>query len=410
MIKRIRKEISYFRSFSRNMRYLLTANLIYAFVLPVVEIFVGAYIIGESQDNTLFVKYQLAVYTGIPLTFLINGYLLRRIRIVQLYSLGLLLSGVSMAVMMSLPDMALSGVLFAGLIMGCSYGFFWANRDYMSLDATDDNNRNYYFGLDTLFYTLTFVLVPALVGYFITFGVDSSLFRRKQAYIIVTIIVFILTIIATLIIKRTSFKNPRLVKFIYFKFDILWRKMLVLAVSKGIMQGSILIFPTMLILSFFKTEQSLGLLTSLGGLVAAIILYLIGRYAKPEHRFIIYSISIVIFVFGIFFHSILFSTTGVIIYQILTYMSRPLHDVSYFPTEFKIIDLVSVKESRNEFSYILNHEFALYFGRILGCAIFLGIALIFNVEIALRFGLLIVGLIMFFSLFLMKNLCAIKSN
>ena len=72
----------------------------------------------NSQDVKLVVIYQLAVYTGIPFTFLINGFLLQRINIKRLYSAGMLLSGISMAVMMSLGHLSLTGVCVAGLADG----------------------------------------------------------------------------------------------------------------------------------------------------------------------------------------------------------------------------------------------------------------------------------------------------
>jgi YQGE family putative transporter len=46
-------------------------------------------------------KDPMAVYLGIPLCFVLNGYLLRIIKVTHLYSLGVLLSGISMALMMS---------------------------------------------------------------------------------------------------------------------------------------------------------------------------------------------------------------------------------------------------------------------------------------------------------------------
>lgn len=390
------------------MRYLLGANLIYALVLPVIEIFVGAYIIGQTGDPTLFVKYQLAVYTGIPLVFVLNGFLLRRIRIARLYALGVLLSGVSMTVMMGLEELSMAGILPAGLIMGGSYGFFWANRDYMSLDVTNDQSRNYYFGLDTLFYTLTFIVVPATVGYLITLGDTHGYYSRREAFVMITAAVFVLTLLATWIITRVEFRNPDSSRFLYLRFDAMWWKMAAFAGCKGIMQGAIMIFPTMLILSFLKTEASLGALTSIGGMVSAVILYLIGRYARPQHRMAIYLVSIVLFSAGILVHSVAFSISGVVVYQILTYMARPLHDVSYFPVEFKIIDRVVAKEQRSEFTYILHHEFALYLGRIAGCLLFLAFVWLFSVETALRYGLLLTGAIMMGSLWLMSYLNGVE--
>jgi YQGE family putative transporter len=121
----------------------------------------------NSQEARLVVIFQLALYTGIPVTFAINGYLLRKIRIAWLYSFGMLLSGISMTAMMMLDELDITGIGLAGLIMGISYGFFWANRDFLALETTNDQNRNYYYGLETFFYTITAVIVPYMVGVFI---------------------------------------------------------------------------------------------------------------------------------------------------------------------------------------------------------------------------------------------------
>ena len=91
---------------------------------------------------------------------MINGFLLQHINIKRLYSAGMLLSGVSMAVMMSLGKLGMTGVGVAGLMMGMSFGLFWANRDFLALSTTNDSNRNYYYGVETFFYTNTYVIVP----------------------------------------------------------------------------------------------------------------------------------------------------------------------------------------------------------------------------------------------------------
>ena len=72
-------EYNFFLSMPRDMRILLITNIIYAFVLPVIDLFVGAYIMRSSDDPMLVAIYQLSVYTGIPLTFLVNGFLLKKI-------------------------------------------------------------------------------------------------------------------------------------------------------------------------------------------------------------------------------------------------------------------------------------------------------------------------------------------
>jgi YQGE family putative transporter len=61
--------------------------------------------------------YQLAIYTSIPITFFINGFT-EYGQHQKLFSLGMLLSGVSMVYMMSLDRISYSG-LISGLIMEC---------------------------------------------------------------------------------------------------------------------------------------------------------------------------------------------------------------------------------------------------------------------------------------------------
>src|SRR5277367_926853 len=154
-LKKPNQEYAFFLQLPRPTRVLLITNLIYAFVIPVIEIFVGAYIMRSSNDPKIVALYQLTVYTGIPITFLLTGYLLRWIKISKLYSFGMLLSGLSMLVMMSLQHLSATGVGVAGILMGCSFGFFWANRDFLALNTTNNSNRNYYYCLETFFYTIT---------------------------------------------------------------------------------------------------------------------------------------------------------------------------------------------------------------------------------------------------------------
>ena len=413
---KITAEINHFKSFPRNMRYLLFANLLYAFVLPVIELFVGSYIVSppdptivmsaiEKQSKiNLYLYYQFALYLGIPICFIINGFLLRKIKVTYLYSLGLLLSGISMTFMMSLTSLNNLGVIVAGLIMGASYGFFWANRDFMSLDVTNNENRNYYFSIDTIFYTITWIIVPAVVGYIITFGPENNFYTSKSGYIGVTIAVFAITILASLIINRETYNNPKNENFIFLSNNRLWNKMILFSITKGVMQGAIMIFPILLILSIIGGVNMLGVIVSGGQIISAVMLYFMGRYAKPKHRVIIYIISIAFFSIAIFVHGTLYSVLGVIVYNILQYMAKPLHDVSYFPTEFRVIDIVSKRENKNEFSYIIKHEFTLFIGRISAILIVLFLAYKVNADFALRFGLFFIAAIMILSIFLGKNI------
>lgn len=406
MLKKVRREYEFFRSHPRGMRILLLTNLLYALVLPVIELFIGAYIMRNSAQVSLVVVFQLALYTGIPLTFLINGYLLNRIAIARLYSFGMLLSGVSMAAMMMLEELSASGIFAAGLIMGLSYGFFWANRDFLALETTDDDNRNYYYGLETFFYTITFILVPFSAGVFIAAAERLDWFggQVNMAYYLLTALVFILTALASVLVHRGNFSNPRKAPFVFFRFDKLWNKMLKLAALKGIAQGYIVTAPVMLIMKLVGEEGELGIIQSVGAFLSAILLYLLGRVAKPRHRMAIFTAGLSLFALGALFNAGLYSSLGVILFVLCLIFARPLLDVAYFPIQLKVIDIVAARERRNQFAYIFNHELGLYAGRLFGCGLFILLAYFASEELALRYALAVIAFIQLLSVFVAKSI------
>jgi len=411
-MKTFLREYRHFLSYPRNMRILLITNLFYAMVLPVIDIFVASYVMRNSRDVKMVVIYQLAVYTGIPFTFFINGFLLQHIKIKRLYSAGMLLSGASMAVMMSLGRLSITGVGVAGLLMGMSFGLFWANRDFLALSTTNDANRNYYYGVETFFYTNTYVIVPAIIGWFIEgtgvrgwFGGD-----RNTAYQIVTAVVFITTIISSIIIHLGQFENPPKSGFVYFRFHWLWNRMQLLAVLKGLAQGYIVTAPAMLIMRLVGQEGALGTIQAAGGILSALLLYIIGRTTKPAHRIIIFTVGLTLFALGGLANAILFNAAGVILFMVCLLLARPLHDIAYFPIQMQVIDTVSAIENRNKFAYICNQEFGFYLGRFSGCGLFILLANKVSDTFALRYALLIIGVVQLLSVFVAKTIlkgCAV---
>jgi MFS transporter, YQGE family, putative transporter len=408
LLKKPNEEYGVFLLLPRPTRVLLATNMIYAFVLPVIEIFVGAYIMRSSNDPAIVAVYQLTVYTGIPLTFLVNGYLLNRVKISHLYSFGMLLSGLSMLVMMSLQNLSVVGVGVAGLLMGCSFGFFWANRDFLALNTTNDLSRNYYYGLETFFYTITYIIVPLVVGGFLANTDSQGWFggNINTAYQIVTGVVFLLTILSSIVIHKEHFKKPVLKKFLFFNFHSLWKKMLVLAGLKGLAQGYLVTAPAILIMRLVGNEGSLGLVQGISGIATAVLLYLLGRTTKPSDRIYIFVAGLSIFLIGTVTNGILFSAAGVIVFVLCKVLFAPLHDIAYFPTQMRVIDIVSKIEKRNEFAYIFNHEFGLYVGRFIGLGLFICLATYVSESFALKYALIIIAVLQLASIPMAKHIIA----
>jgi YQGE family putative transporter len=402
MLSKLRTELAFFGKQPHNFRTLILTNMVYALVGPVIDIFVSAYIMRSSNDPTKVVIYQLTIYTGIPLTFLLNGFLLRHFSIRKLFSAGMLLSGVSMLAMMSLKTLSNAGIGAAGLIMGMSFGFYWANRDTLVLDVTDDGNRNYYYGLETFLYTIIAVIMPFAIGWFI--HAQNSEAHVHKAYLEIVGIAFCITILASLICLRGRFENPPARRFVYLKFHPLWYRLLLLALLKGLGQGFLVTAPSMLIMTLLGDEGSLGHAQTIGALFAAIAMYVLGRLTSPDDRIRIFAAGLLLFLLAALSNAILFNAAGVILFMLFLLLAKPLLDLAYFPIQFRVIDIVKRIERRSEFSYILNHEAGLYVGRFGGALAFLLLAYGFSTTIALRYAILLIAAIQLLSLFVASNI------
>ncbi len=393
------------------MRVLLTANMIFALVMPVIDVFVAAYVMRNSHAVKLVMTYQLAIYTGIPCAFLLNGFLLRRAGMKPLYASGMLLIGLSMLAMMSSGVLTPLGVGAFGGFLGAAYGLFAANRVSLALASTNDANRNYYYGLEMFFYTAMSVLVPLGVGWLIEGAPAYGWFggERNGAYRAVAAGVCGLSVLAVMVLQRGRFQRPRAGRFLYWHYHPLWYRMLCLAGLKGVAQGYIVTAPAMLIMLLVGQEGTLGTVQAAGGLLSAFALYVVGRVAMPSHRLHVFGAGLGLFVLGGIVNAFLFNTTGVLVLVACLLLSKPLLDVAYFPIQFRVMEAVAAVEGRDVYAYIFHHECAEYAGRVVGCGLFLLLAICVSDTAALKYALPAIGALQMVSLVVAGPLLKVSS-
>jgi YQGE family putative transporter len=399
-MNRILRELSVFRRCSRSMQILLVSNMIYALVLPVIEIFVAAYVMRNSHAVGEVVTYQLALYAATPAAFFLNGILLSRVGAKHLYAAGMVLSGGAMMMLMQSGVLTTFGIATSGLAMGFATGLFWANRGFLALATTNDENRNYYYGVELFSSTLTAVLVPALVGWFIVgaarYGWSGG--TANRAYRSIAAAVLGLTVLSALLLERGAFRNPAQAQFIYLRFHPLWRRMIELAVLKGLAQGYMVTAPAMLIMLLVGQEGTLGLTQAIGGVLSACVLYIVGRAAAPRHRRAVFATGLLLFFFGSLGSSLLFNAVGALTFVGCLVLAKPLLDLAYNPIEFEVVETIAAIEQRSEYAYLFNHEFGLFVGRSFGGILFLAILRWGSGVAALRYALPIIALVQLLSI------------
>jgi YQGE family putative transporter len=154
----------------------------------------------------------------------------------------------------------------------------------------------------------------------------------------------------------------------------------------------------MLVLSLAGSEATLGLVQTAGGLLAALLLYGLGRLAAPRHRIAVFAAGLALFAIGAAFNAALFNAAGALLFVVSLLLAKPLLDLAYFPIQLSVIDTLSTLEQRPRFAYILSHEFGQYLGRVLGCGLFLVLARLISAVFALRFAMLAVALLQLLSI------------
>ncbi len=396
----LRSEYVIFRNCPRSMQVLLVANMIYGIVLPIIDIFTSAYVMRNTRDVMHVICFPIGLYIGTPISFALNGILLRRVGVKFMYSGGMMLSGIALLFLMRIVVLTPSAILVAGIVMGIANGFFWANRQFLVLTTTTDDKRNYYYGVELFFVTVASVIVPFLVGTFISgtthYGWMGGVPNR--AYLVVATLALLLSVLASYLIIRGNFTTPRIGRFFYLKFSPVWWRMLLLANFKGLAQGYILAMPAIMVMLFVGQEGTLGVIESVGGMLTAVILYLIGRLTTPAHRGTVFAAGLTLFAVGSLLNSFLFDVAGVLGFQMCLVVSKPMLDLAYWPIELKTVDHESKRAGRDRYAYLMSHEFGLLHGRMIGCGLMLGLALWFSGAIALRFAMPLIALVQVLSI------------
>src|SRR3546814_19346481 len=94
---------------------------------------------------------------------------------------------------------------------------------------------------------------------------------------------------------RISYWSSDLCSSDLVKFHPYWNKMLLLAALKGLTQGFLVTAPAMLIMRLLGQEGALGTAQSIGAIVAAVMMYVIGTFPGPRHRLAIFAVGLICF-------------------------------------------------------------------------------------------------------------------
>lgn len=389
----IASEITHFKErLNQSTQKLFVSNIFQITAESITNVFIAAFIWRFTESFYAVALYQIGFYVALATGFWINGALLRKFYLKNIFLFSTIITGASSLIVLFFSE-SKSVLLFflIGLINAFGYGLYWPNRNYLELKEIKDSSRNYYFSLINSVGWTTRALVPFISGWFIVLGSSSGLYEIETAYWALFIFSFILMIKAGLVIYRSKHVSPRPLFITRFNLQRFFNRRFFLNTSHGVVDGVSFIF-AIIILIHLGDEGVLGTLTAIASLLGSFVLYLYGKFSKETARIKVSLISNILFILcavGLIF---LPSPLNFIIYILIGSIFTSLYYIGAEPIILAESEL-EISDETEEYSIIFDNEFFLNLGRVVGILIFVFLVYQYSQSFTLKFGPLFVGLL-----------------
>jgi YQGE family putative transporter len=344
----------------------------------------------------LVALYNLGIFLGVPLAFLLNGQLIRRFKLTTIYILATVFQGLVPIPLIFYSFTGSFQILLLGVVFGLTAGFYWANRNFFTLVFTKSKERIYFSGLENGISQITNVFIPFLIGWFIVLGERVNLYSADFAYKLLFGLGIVILYVSGRAIKGEIIAKELKVDFIRLKLDKHWWSVRALTLGKGVSEGGLLFIPTLMILTIVGDEGALGAFKSASALIAAIAAYYVSKKAKVGDRVNILKIGLFIEFIAALTFVIFYSATGVALYFVLYALSTPFVWISISPIILDALDKVSEKRKFINYNYFFDIELFTNSGRVMGALVFLLLIQFAPVQTTLRFTPLILIILRFF--------------
>lgn len=383
--KVINNELDHFHRLTHQAQELITSITLYNIVDPFLVLFTNAFLWRESQSPSLIAMYNLFYYIGLPIAFYLNGLLLKKYKPNHLYFFGNILQGTIISLLIFFSASSFVAIMLFGFMFGIGAGFFWANRNLLTLRITESDNRIYFAGLESLSGTLLSIIVPILIGGFIVLGSFLHLYSIHQGYAILSVISLGVLIFVGAFLRDMKLSIAPITNIFLLKTSPLWTMFRSLTFTYGFLSGVGFLTP-IIILKFIGNEDKLGTVQSFAAIVSTVIVYAVAKKASQKHRMMILVSGVLLNFVGSLIFGILYSAIGTLILVTFFALASPFDWVAYSSLSNDTIDREEKIHTQHHFSYVFDQELVLNIGRIVGIGCFFLFINYFPENVVLRFS------------------------
>lgn len=405
LLSRLAIEKYHFDQMGSIIKHLLTSYSLYLISYPILGVFINAYFWRQTNDITLIAAYNIGFFLALPFGFYLNGIALQRIHILRLYWLGMVLQGVAAFLVIFFPSISFDHVLFYGLIYGVGSGFFWGNKNYITLKLTKGRNRLYYNNFESVLEIGSNIAMPLIMGWFIVLGQHFGIYSIDTAYKILMLIAIALMTYGGYILQSADIYSED-IDYITVKHPSTnWRINRLINLIYQSLSGINFIIPNILVLMFVGDEGVLGTVESITALITAILLYFVGRKSNHKHLLWIVGIANAVFILGMIIYNFTYGYIGALVYTVSVALTGALAFNPIYTVTMEIMDQEKKSlKSSNQYAYVFDNELFFNLGRIGGMLLFFVVAKYLSQNIALRYVPLSIGILQFTILPLLRKL------
>lgn len=370
LVKFLKSEIAYFKKLNFQGHRLIISFSVSGLTDPIVFTFVNAFLYRNTESIELVAFFNLFLFLGLPPAFYLNGLLLRKYSAGRLYFFGCLAQGGLIFLLLTFASPSYQSVSLFGFLYGIALGFYWANRNFLTLRITDASNRIYFNSLESLAGTAIRIMVPILVGWFLVLGEHFGLYSISTAYQLLAVVTLVILISGGFLLKDLHFESVPSLRVLLPKPSPQWQKFRLFMFLTGFGGSAWFFIPVVIVLTLVGNEGALGTIESAAAVLSAFMVYYVSRKAETKDRLTLFIIWSTLILLGGFIFGIMFSVLGTILLFAFNALADPFGYVSTTSFAFDTIDREKEHHPSDHYAFVFDQELFLNIGRVTGSGVF----------------------------------------
>jgi YQGE family putative transporter len=358
------------KKLSRDAKVSLMIHSFFQFGASMSGVFLNLYLWRLTHSLWVNGTYYMLTCLIAPLALSLGGWLAKKKDRMYTYRIGLLLYVLFYLGVILAQEKIVDYYVWFALFGGTASCFYWTGYLTLMYDVSTSFNRIRFLAINMIMFTGAGLIGPALAGFII------SRSAGLQGYIIIFTISFFMFLAAGIVSLRIkALLSQRKVYYLKYTWLLMrknpgWLKSLYSFLGFGILQGSMLFLPNIMLFQVLAKEEWVGYL---GVLFSGIMMasgYYISRYAQESQRVRYFLYTAIGFTVGSLLLLLTINIWTVIGFMVIYSLFSPLQTNSITSTYFGLIGKLQPKGQFRVESVVVREIF-LNIGRVLSVSILL---------------------------------------